>query len=72
MGEVLVRVQCPEHRVKTLRVPWEEPRSRFRLDFEGLRVAILFFLGKPDLHLSPKTRAPAAQVAPIPGRLART
>lgn len=35
------RVQCPTHGVKTVRVPWAEPGSRFTLLFERLAIAWL-------------------------------
>lgn len=35
------RVECPEHGVKTVRVPWAEPGSRFTLLFERLAISWL-------------------------------
>lgn len=35
------RVQCPEHGVLQVRVPWAEPHSRFTLLFERLAVEVL-------------------------------
>lgn len=35
------RIQCPEHGVVQVAVPWAEPRSRFTLLFERLAVAVL-------------------------------
>jgi transposase len=35
------RVECPTHGVKTVRVPWAEPGSRFTLLFERLAIAWL-------------------------------
>jgi transposase len=35
------RCECPEHGVKTVRVPWAEPRSRFTLHFEALAIAVI-------------------------------
>jgi transposase len=35
------RCQCPEHGVKTVRVPWAEKDSRFTLHFESLAVQMI-------------------------------
>ena len=35
------RVECPEHDVKQVKVPWAEPRSRFTLLFERLAIDVL-------------------------------
>lgn len=35
------RVNCREHGVRVVRVPWAEPGSRFTLLFEGLAIAVL-------------------------------
>jgi transposase len=35
------RCQCREHGVKTVRVPWAEPGSRFTLHFEAFAVAVI-------------------------------
>lgn len=35
------RSNCPEHGVKTLRVPWAAPGSRFTLLFEGFAIDVL-------------------------------
>jgi transposase len=35
------RVQCPEHGVKTARVPWAEPGSRFTILFERFAIDLL-------------------------------
>ena len=35
------RVECPEHGVKQVKVPWAEPRSRFTLLFERLAIDVL-------------------------------
>ena len=35
------RANCPEHGVKTLRVPWAEPGSRFTLLFERFALEVL-------------------------------
>ena len=35
------RCQCPEHGVKTVRLPWAEPGSRFTLHFEAFAVAVI-------------------------------
>ena len=35
------RSDCPEHGVKTLRVPWAEPGSRFTLLFERFAIEVL-------------------------------
>jgi len=35
------RCQCDEHGVKTVRVPWAEPGSRFTLHFEAFAVAVI-------------------------------
>jgi transposase len=35
------RSQCPEHGIKTLRVPWAQPGSRFTLLFERFAVDVL-------------------------------
>lgn len=35
------RVQCPDHGVAQVRVPWAEPRSRFTALFERLAIAVL-------------------------------
>jgi transposase len=35
------RVECPEHGVKTVRVPWSEPGSHFTRTFECFAIALL-------------------------------
>ena len=35
------RVQCPEHGVVQVRLPWAEPRSRFTALFERLAIDVL-------------------------------
>src|SRR4051812_35814236 len=35
------RVQCPEHGVKQVRLPWAEPRSRFTAMFECFAIRVL-------------------------------
>jgi transposase len=35
------RSECPEHGVKTMRVPWAAPQGRFTLPFEGLAIEVL-------------------------------
>lgn len=35
------RCQCKQHGVKTVRLPWAEPGSRFTLHFEALAVAVI-------------------------------
>ena len=35
------RVECPEHGVVQVKVPWAEPRSRFTLLFERLAIDVL-------------------------------
>jgi hypothetical protein len=35
------RVQCPTHRVRQVRVPWAEPRSRFTLLMERLIIDLI-------------------------------
>ena len=35
------RVECPEHGVRQVRVPWAEPHSRFTLLFERLAIDVL-------------------------------
>jgi transposase len=35
------RADCPEHGVKTMRVPWAEPQGRFTLLFERFAVEVL-------------------------------
>jgi transposase len=35
------RVQCPEHGVKQVRLPWAEPRSRFTAMFECFAIKVL-------------------------------
>jgi transposase len=35
------RIQCPDHGVKTVSVPWAEPHSRFTLAFACFAVAVL-------------------------------
>ena len=32
----LPRVECPEHGVRTVLVPWAEPKARFTAEFESL------------------------------------
>jgi transposase len=35
------RVDCPEHGVRQIRVPWAEPKSRFTILFERLAIEVL-------------------------------
>jgi transposase len=35
------RSECPEHGVKTMRVPWAAPQGRFTLHFEGFAIEVL-------------------------------
>lgn len=35
------RCQCPEHGVKSVRIPWAEPGSRFSMEFEAFAVSVM-------------------------------
>ncbi len=39
------RANCPEHGIKTMRVPWAEPGGRFTLLFEHFAIAVLLASG---------------------------
>ena len=63
------RVECPEHGVRQIRVPWAEDGSRFTALFEALAIR-LFGVGEervlPRLRHSVPLRAPGARGIVVP------